>query len=107
MDETYVKVRGEWVYLYRAVDKAGKTVDFYLSEEQDDRRASSSPEAERDNKVPSVLLVECHRVIVTRPLPAPARGGCEHQLNTTRDSEDARDENGMVWFARTWPTKTP
>jgi len=31
MDETYVKVRGEWVYLYRAVDKAGKTVDFLLS----------------------------------------------------------------------------
>ena len=31
MDETYVKVRGEWVYLYRAVDKAGKTVDFFLS----------------------------------------------------------------------------
>jgi hypothetical protein len=31
MDKTFVKVRGEWVYLYRAVDKAGKTVDFYLS----------------------------------------------------------------------------
>jgi transposase-like protein len=31
MDETYVKVRGEWMYLYRAVDKSGKTVDFYLS----------------------------------------------------------------------------
>jgi hypothetical protein len=29
MDETYVKVRGEWVYLYRAVDKAGKTVDCF------------------------------------------------------------------------------
>jgi transposase-like protein len=28
MDETYINVRGEWVYLYRAVDKAGKTVDF-------------------------------------------------------------------------------
>lgn len=28
MDETYVKVRGEWMYLYRAVDKAGKTVDL-------------------------------------------------------------------------------
>ena len=24
MDETYVKVRGEWVYLYRAVDKSGR-----------------------------------------------------------------------------------
>ena len=35
MDETYVKVRGEWVYLYRAVDKAGKTVDFYLSVKRD------------------------------------------------------------------------
>jgi putative transposase len=30
-DETYVKVRGEWMYLYRAVDKGEKTVDFYLS----------------------------------------------------------------------------
>jgi len=31
MDETYVRVKGEWMYLYRAVDKAGKTVDFILS----------------------------------------------------------------------------
>ena len=30
MDETYVKVRGEWTYLYRAVDKEGNTVDFLL-----------------------------------------------------------------------------
>lgn len=30
MDETYVKIKGLWHYLYRAVDKEGKTVDFYL-----------------------------------------------------------------------------
>jgi IS6 family transposase len=31
VDETYVKVKGKWVYLYRAIDKYGRTVDFYLS----------------------------------------------------------------------------
>jgi transposase-like protein len=31
VDETYVKVRGRWTYLYRAVDKHGATIDFYLS----------------------------------------------------------------------------
>ena len=31
VDETHVKVRGEWAYLYRAVDKHRNTVDFSLS----------------------------------------------------------------------------
>ena len=32
VDETYIEVNKKWVYLYRAVDKSGKTVHFYLSE---------------------------------------------------------------------------
>ncbi|MCA0928053.1 IS6 family transposase [Ruegeria profundi] len=32
MNESYVKVKGEWVYLYRAIDKHGMTLDFMLSE---------------------------------------------------------------------------
>ena len=35
MDETYIKVKGEWVYYYRAVDKEGKTIDFFLSRTRD------------------------------------------------------------------------
>jgi transposase-like protein len=35
MDETYIKVCGQWVYLYRAVDREGRTVDFRLSRRRD------------------------------------------------------------------------
>jgi transposase-like protein len=35
VDETYIKIKGKWSYLYRAVDAAGKTVDFFLSEHRD------------------------------------------------------------------------
>ena len=42
MDETYVKVRNKWVYLYRAVDKHGDTVDFMLSETRDEAAATAS-----------------------------------------------------------------
>ena len=35
VDETYLKIKGQWVYLYRAVDKAGRTVDFLLSKRRD------------------------------------------------------------------------
>ncbi|MPW21904.1 IS6 family transposase [Paraburkholderia sp. CNPSo 3157] len=35
MDETYIKVKGEWKYLYRAVDKAGNTIDFLFRAKRD------------------------------------------------------------------------
>jgi transposase-like protein len=35
VDETYIRVRGQWTYLYRAVDKSGQTVEFRLSKRRD------------------------------------------------------------------------
>jgi transposase, IS6 family len=35
VDETYVKVKGRWTYLYRAVDSRGQTIDFLLSAKRD------------------------------------------------------------------------
>jgi len=39
VDETYIKVKGQWMYLYRAVDSEGNTIDFYLSESRDKQAA--------------------------------------------------------------------
>ncbi|MBT5953798.1 IS6 family transposase, partial [bacterium] len=41
LDETYIKVKGKWTYLYRAVDRDGKTIDFYLSRKRDSKAAHS------------------------------------------------------------------
>src|SRR3954471_19542477 len=35
VDETYIRVKGKWVYLYRAVDATGQTIDFLLSPRPD------------------------------------------------------------------------
>jgi putative transposase len=39
MDETYIRVKGEWRYLYRAVDTHGQTIDFLLTEQRDQEAA--------------------------------------------------------------------
>jgi transposase-like protein len=39
VDETYIKVKGEWKYLYRAVDSEGNTIDFLLCAKRDARAA--------------------------------------------------------------------
>jgi transposase-like protein len=39
VDETYIKVKGEWKYLYRAVDSEGNTIDFLLRAKRDARAA--------------------------------------------------------------------
>ena len=59
MDETYVKVKGEWRYLYRAVDKSGQTIDFLLMEERDAHAAKRFlTKAIRHHGVPEKITID-------------------------------------------------
>lgn len=40
VDETYIKIKGNWTYLYRVLDKFGNTIDFYLSASRDAKAAT-------------------------------------------------------------------
>jgi transposase-like protein len=59
VDETYLKVRGQWVYLYRAVDKQGRTVDFLLSKRRDMGAAKRFfSRATRQHGAPRVITLD-------------------------------------------------
>jgi len=61
MDETYVRVHGQWVYLYRAVDKAGQTVDFFLSRNGDVNSAKSFlRSAMKSTRVPTKITLDAY-----------------------------------------------
>ena len=59
MDETYIKSKGQWRYLYRAVDKHGQTIDFLLTEERDERAAKRFlTKAIRRHGVPEKVTID-------------------------------------------------
>jgi len=58
-DETYINIRGQWHYLYRAVDKSGDTIDFYLSKTRDTEAAKRFfSKAMKQNGCPYVVTVD-------------------------------------------------
>src|SRR3978361_1125688 len=59
MDETYVRIKGAWKYLYRAVDKAGATVDFLLTAKRDRKAALRLLyKATRPRGVPRTIAID-------------------------------------------------
>lgn len=59
MDETYIKVKGTWKYLYRAVDKEAQTVDFLLTARRDKAAAMRFfDKAVKANGVPEKVTMD-------------------------------------------------
>jgi putative transposase len=59
MDETYIKVKGVWHYLYRAVDKEGDTIDFTLSKNRDEAAAKAFfAKAIGTNELPEKVTID-------------------------------------------------
>jgi putative transposase len=59
MDETSIKVKGEWRYLYRAMDKSGQTIDFLLTKERDEQAAKRFlTKAIRRHGVPEKITID-------------------------------------------------
>ena len=56
VDETDIKVKGEWKYLYRAVDSSSNTLDFMLSAKQDSKAAALV----RDKKLEKIARKRFH-----------------------------------------------
>jgi transposase-like protein len=59
-DETYIQVQGEWKYLYRAVDKYGKTIDFLLTAPRDEQAAKTflTQAIRRHGGVPETITID-------------------------------------------------
>ncbi|WP_221900815.1 IS6 family transposase [Bathymodiolus platifrons methanotrophic gill symbiont] len=59
MDETYIKVKGEWKYFYRAVDKEGNTIDFLLTAKRDMKAAKRFfKKAIKRNGLPELVNID-------------------------------------------------
>lgn len=98
-DETYIKVKGRWTYLYRAVDKQGRTVDFLLSEKRDVAAARRFfRKAIKNNGAPRVITLDAyaasHRAVAelkaVGTLPARVRLRSSKYLNNVIEQDHRR-----------------
>jgi putative transposase len=59
MDETYIKVNGKWVYLYRAIDSCGDTIEFLLRKRRDAAAAKAFfRKAFKSNDIPKKVVID-------------------------------------------------
>ena len=88
MGETYIKVKGEWTYLYRAVDKLGKTLDFMLSKRRNKTAATKFfARALEVNGLPRKIVIDksgANTAGITAINRMLKRFGCPIRIETVR-----------------------
>lgn len=89
VDETYVKVRGKWLYLYRAVDSTGQTLDFLLNETRSTRAAKRffRKVLGRSNVTkPQVINVDQNKCYIGRSRNSKKKECCPRPVNDGQPS---------------------
>jgi transposase-like protein len=85
MDETYIRVKGQWMYLYRAIDKAGATVDFMFSAKRNLKDARRFfRRAYKRHGLPSQVTIDGSQTNLKPPGAAMARSGCGRDPGSSR-----------------------
>src|SRR4051794_858016 len=98
-DETYLKIKGQWGYLYPALDKTGRTVDFFLSKRRDmDAAKRFFSRATRQHGAPRVITLDgyaaSHRAVAklkeVGTLPCGVRIRSSKYLNNVIEQDHRR-----------------
>jgi IS6 family transposase len=112
VDETYVKVRGKWMYLYRAVDSTGQTLDFLLNETRSTRAAKrffrkvlgrsniTAPRVINVDKNPAYIgavLDLKQEKLLPEQMPAPPKPVHEQHCRTGSPFFETEDQT-RTWF---------
>jgi IS6 family transposase len=86
VDETYIRVKGKWVYLYRAVDSSGGTIDFLLSAKRDAaaaKRFLAKALGREKHPAPRVINTDKHAAyppaIAGLQAAGDLAGNCQHR----------------------------
>ena len=88
-DETYIKVKGRWTYLYRAVDKQGRTVDFLLSEKRDVTAATRFfGKAMKNHGTPRVITLDAYEASHRAVAEMKSAGTLPRQVGQVSEHHD-------------------
>jgi transposase-like protein len=109
LDETYIRVKGEWRYLYRAVDRDGNTIDFLLRAHRDKPAARRYLEkAIARNRVPETVTIDktgaklaaLEAVNADREVPVKIRQSKYLNNVVELDRRQSSDARGPCWGSR-------